>query len=128
MVITVLTILVVISSLLMVGIVLIQKSKGGGLAENFSKGNEFASVKQTTDIVEKITWGLVAFMFVACIAIGSLGKNAHVATQKKSEVTTSTSTTLPTTQQPSVEGATAAPAEAATAPAAPAEAPAAPAQ
>ena len=65
---TVLTILVLIASVLITLIVLLQNGKGGGLASNFVAGNQTFGVRQTTDILEKITWGLVAFIFVVSIA------------------------------------------------------------
>ena len=64
---TVLTILVLIASVLVTLIVLLQNGKGGGLASNFVAGNQTFGVRQTTDILEKITWGLVAFIFVISI-------------------------------------------------------------
>ena len=65
---TFLVILIVIAAILMVGIVLIQESKGGGLASNFASYNQVAGVRSTTDFIEKATWGLAAFMVVASIA------------------------------------------------------------
>ena len=64
---TVLTILVLVASVLVTLIVLLQNGKGGGLASNFVAGNQTFGVRQTTDILEKITWGLVAFIFVVSI-------------------------------------------------------------
>lgn len=46
-------IFIVIASILMIGIVLIQESKGGGLASNFSSSNAIMGVRKTTDFVEK---------------------------------------------------------------------------
>ena len=63
----VLTILVLIASVLITLIVLLQNGKGGGLASNFVAGNQTFGVRQTADILEKITWGLVAFIFAASI-------------------------------------------------------------
>ncbi len=68
MVYTILIILIVIAAILMVGIVLIQESKGGGLASNFASYNQVAGVRSTTDFIEKLTWGLAAFMVVVSIA------------------------------------------------------------
>ena len=62
-----LVILIVIASFLMVGIVLIQESKGGGLASNFASYNQIGGVRKTTDFIEKATWGLAAFMVVVSI-------------------------------------------------------------
>ena len=64
---TILTVLVLIASGLLTLIVLLQNGKGGGLASNFVAGNQTFGVRQTTDILEKITWGLVTFIFVVSI-------------------------------------------------------------
>ena len=65
---TFLIILIVIAAILMVGIVMIQESKGGGLASNFASYNQIGGVRKTTDFIEKATWGLAAFMVVVSIA------------------------------------------------------------
>ena len=57
---TLFVILIVIAALLMIGIVLIQESKGGGLASNYSQFNQIGGVRKTTDFIEKTTWGLAA--------------------------------------------------------------------
>ena len=59
--------LILIASLLMVGIVLIQESKGGGLASGFSASNQIMGVRKTTDFLEKATWGLAIAMVVLSI-------------------------------------------------------------
>ena len=64
---TILTILVIIAAVLLTIVVLLQNSKGGGLASNFVAGNQTFGVRQTADILEKITWGLVAFIAVVSI-------------------------------------------------------------
>lgn len=63
-----LVIFIVIAAVLMVGIVLIQESKGGGLASNFASYNQIGGVRKTTDFIEKATWSLAAFMVVVSIA------------------------------------------------------------
>lgn len=63
-----LIILMVIASVLMCFIVLIQNSKGGGLASGFSSSNQIMGVRKTTDFLEKTTWGLAAFMVIMSIA------------------------------------------------------------
>ncbi len=52
---TVFVILIVIAAILMCGIVLIQNSKGGGLASGFSASNQIMGVRKTTDLMEKTT-------------------------------------------------------------------------
>ena len=65
---TLFVILIVIAAVLMIGIVLIQESKGGGLSSGFSSGNQIMGVRKTTDFVEKTTWALAAFMVVVSVA------------------------------------------------------------
>ena len=65
---TLLIILIVIAAVLMIGIVLIQESKGGGLASNFSSYNQIGGVRKTTDFIEKTTWGLAVAMVIISIA------------------------------------------------------------
>ncbi|MBE6281660.1 MAG: preprotein translocase subunit SecG [Bacteroides sp.] len=60
--------LIVVAALLMCFVVLIQNSKGGGLASSFASSNQIMGVRKTTDFIEKLTWGLAAFMVVISIA------------------------------------------------------------
>ena len=76
---TLFVILIVIAAVLMIGIVLIQESKGGGLASNFSSYNQIGGVRKTTDIIEKTTWGLAIAMVVISVAC------AYVAPQAASD-------------------------------------------
>ncbi|MBD5270013.1 MAG: preprotein translocase subunit SecG [Muribaculaceae bacterium] len=62
-----LSILIVIACLLLVGAVLIQKSKGGGLASDYSGGNQYLGYRKTTDFIEKATWSLAIFICVLSI-------------------------------------------------------------
>ena len=64
---TILTVLVLIASVLITLVVLLQNGKGGGLASNFVAGNQTFGVRQTADILEKITWGLVGFIFLVSV-------------------------------------------------------------
>ncbi|MCR5519108.1 MAG: preprotein translocase subunit SecG [Bacteroidales bacterium] len=64
---TILTVLIIIASLLLIGAVLLQNGKGEGLASNFVAGNQTFGVRQTADLLEKITWGLVVFILVVSI-------------------------------------------------------------
>jgi len=59
---TILTIFVVIASVLLTIVVLLQNGKDGGLASNFVAANQTFGVRQTADMLEKVTWGLVAFV------------------------------------------------------------------
>ena len=62
-----LSILIVIACVLLIGAVLIQKSKGGGLASDYSAGNQYMGYRKTTDFIEKATWTLAIFICVVSI-------------------------------------------------------------
>ena len=64
---TLFVILIVVAAILMIGIVLIQESKGGGLSSSFASYNQIGGVRKTTDFIEKATWGLAAAMVVISV-------------------------------------------------------------
>ena len=66
-----LSVLVMIVCALLILIVLVQNSKGGGLASNFQSSNQFMGVRKTTDFLEKSTWTLAVALMVFSV-IGSL--------------------------------------------------------
>ena len=128
---TLFVILIVIAALLMIGIVLIQESKGGGLASQFSGYNQIGGVRKTTDFIEKATWFLAAFMVVVSVAC------AYVAPQAVTGTSVMENYQAPATNPNNLPGFGASQQKDAATPAAPAapaaeapaaEAPAAPAQ
>lgn len=115
-----LIVLILIAALLLIGIVLIQKSKGGGLASNFQSGNQILGVKSTNNFVEKSTWTLAIIICVLSILSAFVAPRNLV--QSKVQATTpaveQTATQFPTTEAaPAAET----PAETPAAPATPAE-------
>ena len=122
-------ILVVIASIFMCLVVLIQESKGGGLASGFASGNQLMGVRKTTDVIEKLTWALAIAMVVFSIAsvytIPAAGSDASVMESAAVQQQTTAPTNLPGIPATDAQEAPAAPAET---PAAPAETPAAPAE
>ncbi len=126
-------ILIVLAALLMIGIVLIQESKGGGLSSNFSAGNALAGVRKTTDFIEKATWGLAIAMVVLSICCAySAPEGGATSTIQATSSDPNAQQNFAVPQAPAQGDQTAAPAkEGEAAPAAPAQdakAPAAPAQ
>ena len=118
-------ILVVIASIFMCLVVLIQESKGGGLASGFASGNQLMGVRKTTDVIEKLTWALAIAMVVFSIAsvdtIPAAGSDASVMESAAVQQQTTAPTNLPGIPATDAQEAPAAPAET---PAAPAETPA----
>ena len=126
---TLFVILIVIAAVLMIGIVLIQESKGGGLSSSFASYNQVAGVRKTTDFIEKATWSLAAAMVVISIVC------AWVAPTATTEQSVMEGIENPVTNPNNLPGFgasqqkdAAAPAKDAAAPAKDATAPAAPAQ
>jgi len=93
-------VLIVIAAILMIGIVLIQESKGGGLASNFQSSNQVLGVRKTTDVIEKTTWGLAIAMVLLSIACAYTAPKA-VSEQSilEQKATPQQQTTAPTNTQ-----------------------------
>lgn len=90
---TLFVILIVIAALLMIGIVLIQESKGGGLSSEFQGANQIAGVRKTTDIVEKTTWALAGAMVVLSVACAYVAPQAISAGSVMEKASTEQTTT-----------------------------------
>ena len=65
---TVLTVLIAIVALLLIGAILIQNPKGGGIDSTYGSGaNQMFGAAQSADAIVKITWVLAGALFVLCI-------------------------------------------------------------
>lgn len=75
--ITFLTILIALVCLMLMLVVLIQNPKGGGLDSTFggSGANQMFGAAKSTDLVEKITWGLAIALFVLCVVTAIMVNN-----------------------------------------------------
>lgn len=56
------SVLILITCFLLGLIVLVQNSKGGGLASNFQSSNQVMGVRKTADFLEKATWTLAVVL------------------------------------------------------------------
>ena len=74
------SIIIVIAAILLTLVVLVQNSKGGGLAANFASGNQTFGVRQTADFLEKLTWGLAVTIMVLCVVATFVIPSKKVAT------------------------------------------------
>ncbi len=81
---TFLTILIVIASIILVLLVLVQNSKGGGLASGFSSQNQIMGVRKTTDFLEKSTWTVIAAIVVMSIIASGVSKRTSMTTTTSS--------------------------------------------
>ena len=96
------SILLIIASVLLIIVVLVQNSKGGGLDSSFASQSSAFGAKRTTDIVEKITWGVAASLAVLCLASTLLLNSAKkenagaVRNSEKQEAPKNPSSGIPT--------------------------------
>jgi preprotein translocase subunit SecG len=61
------SILIIIACVFQVMIVLVQNSKGGGLAANFTSAGQSMGIRKTADFLEKATWTLAAAILILCV-------------------------------------------------------------
>ena len=78
------SILIIIACLLQVMIVLVQNSKGVGLAANFTSAGQTMGIRKTADFLEKSTWTLAAAILVLCVV--ATATIPHGGTQQKSRI------------------------------------------
>ncbi len=67
--ITTMTVLIALVCILLMGAVLIQNPKGGGVDSTFggSQANQMFGAAKSADFIEKATWYLAVALFVLCI-------------------------------------------------------------
>ena len=95
----VIAVLIVIVSVLLSLIVLVQNSKGGGLASNFSSSNQVMGVRKTTDFLEKATWTLAVLLIALALAASlSIPRGGEV---QKSRIEQQIDNAIDPTQMPS---------------------------
>ena len=63
------TVLTALVCVMLMGVVLIQNPKGGGVDATFGgqASNQIFGAAKSTDFVEKMTWGLAVLLFALCI-------------------------------------------------------------
>lgn len=103
-------IIVVLVCLLLMGVVLVQNSKGGGLSADFSSSNQYMGVRKTSDFLEKATWGLAIGLFVMCLLTTAVSTTSNETVSVEStmaEIADEYTTDLPSNAQlpPSAAGA-----------------------
>ena len=72
-------VLILIASVLMVLAVLVQNPKSG-MAANFGASNQVLGVRQTSDFLEKLTWGLAVAIFVLSL-LATLAMDSHLVSK-----------------------------------------------
>jgi preprotein translocase subunit SecG len=71
---TLIIILILLACLVLAFFVLIQNSKGGGLASQFAGSNQVMGVRKTADFLEKTTWTLAGIVMALCLVVAFITK------------------------------------------------------
>lgn len=96
------SVFLVIVCVLLILVVLIQNSKGGGIQSQFGAANQIMGVKRGTEVIEKLTWGLAIGLFFLSIVLAPKagGAAANVSEEDNaSKLKNRASTAAPLPQQ-----------------------------
>ena len=106
-------VLILFVCFLLVIVVLIQNSKGGGIASNFVSTGQLMGVKRQAELIEKITWGLAAALLILCLASSAMtgSTSATTGTQNSESVVTNSEKGTETPMAPNTNPLTPPPAQ-----------------
>lgn len=81
---TTLTVLIALICVLLMGAVLIQNPKGGGVDATFggAQANQMFGAAKSTDFIEKVTWYLAIALFVLCIVTAIIAGDGGAASEQ----------------------------------------------
>ena len=81
------SVLILIACILLILVVLVQNSKGGGLAANFGSTGQIMGVRKTADFLEKTTWSLaIALLALSLISILVIPRNINTGSTQDTEL------------------------------------------
>ena len=84
---TALVVIILVICVILALVVLVQNSKGGGLASNFQNQNQYMGVRKTADFLEKATWTLaVALMVISLACVAFVPKHTNEEKEVKTEL------------------------------------------
>ncbi len=101
------SVLVIVACVFQIMIVLVQNSKGGGLAANFTSAGQTMGIRKTADFLEKSTWTLAAAILILCVVAtatiprGSGGEQSRLKSQIDNTYNPDAIPTMPTAVPPS---------------------------
>lgn len=81
------SVLILVACILLILVVLVQNSKGGGLASNFGSTGQIMGVRKTADFLEKTTWSLaIALLALSLSSILVIPRNATTGSTQDTEL------------------------------------------
>src|SRR5436189_3762777 len=81
------SILIILVCILLVLVILIQNSKGGGIQSQFGAATQIMGVKRGTEFVEKATWGLAIMLIALSVLMSPQGTTTSVSDDDNGSVT-----------------------------------------
>jgi len=100
------SVLIIVACILQIMIVLVQNSKGGGLAANFTSAGQSMGIRKTADFLEKATWTLAGAILLLCVVAtatiprGGESARSRIENQIQNAVDPNAIPTLPTAVPP----------------------------
>ena len=82
------TVLILIAAVCLILIVLVQNSKGGGLASSFASSNQIMGAPKTADFLEKSTWTLAVIVLSIVAAAFLPNRNLGATSEIKDAINT----------------------------------------
>lgn len=100
---TFISVIILLACVLLVLVVLVQNSKGGGLAANFSGTGSVGGVRKTADFLEKATWTLASVLIgLSILASGVIPKQEERAQSQIKEQVSNTANPINNNMVPSL--------------------------
>jgi len=96
------SVVIIIACIFQILIVLVQNSKGGGLAANFTSAGQTMGIRKTADFLEKSTWTLAASILILCVVAtaaiprGAASEQSRIQNQIDNAIDPNAIPTLPT--------------------------------
>src|SRR5688572_8373522 len=80
------SILTIIVCILLILVILIQNSKGGGIQSQFGAATQIMGVKRGTEFIEKATWGLAITLIVLSVLMSPQGSGTVTSDEESGSV------------------------------------------
>lgn len=103
----ILSILIILVCALLVLVILVQNSKGGGIQSQFGAATQIMGVKRGTEFIEKATWGLAITLILLSVLMAPKNSGTTLSSEESSSVAKkkAQSAVAPVQQQPAVPAA-----------------------
>lgn len=94
------SVLVLIACVFQIFVVLVQNSKGGGLAANFTSAGQTMGIRKTADFLEKATWTLaVSILVLSLVATATIPRQTREINPRTSINAAANPSEIPTLPQ-----------------------------